>query len=179
MTPARTIGLIAVILAAAASRLLPHPPNFTPIAALALFGGASFTDRHLAFLIPLAAMLLSDVILGFHALMPVVYGSFGLIVLIGMWLRRRRRAPLAILGAAFTGSITFFVLTNFGVWALGSMYPRTVGGLIAAYVAAIPFFRNTLLGDLFYVAVLFGGFALPEERFPALREVPGSPQGRG
>jgi hypothetical protein len=174
----RFVVLTGMILAAAASRLIPHPPNFSPIGALALFGGACFPSKRTAFLVPLAAMLVSDLAigllrgdlsLGFHGLIPVVYGSFALIVCLGFWLRRRRNA-MPIAGAALASSIIFFVLTNFGVWAFGSWYPKTWEGLVGCYVAAIPFFHNTLLGDAFYVSVLFGGLALAEKRWPVLRE---------
>lgn len=174
----RYVVLVGLILAAAASRLLPHPPNFAPIGALALFGGACFASKRLAFLVPLAAMLLSDLAiglfsgdlsLGLHGLIPVVYGGFALSVCIGFWLRRRRNA-VTIAGAALASSVTFFVLTNFGVWALGSWYPKTWDGLVACYVAAIPFFHNTLLGDAVYVTVLFGGLAIAEHRWPVVRE---------
>lgn len=174
----RFVVLVGMILAAAASRLIPHPPNFAPIGALALFGGACFTSKRVAFLVPLAAMLLSDLgigvlsgdlSLGLHALIPVVYGSFALIVCLGFWLRRRRNA-VPIAGAALASSVTFFVLTNLGVWSLGSWYPKTWDGLVACYVAAIPFFHNTLLGDAVYVTVLFGGLALAEKGWPVLRE---------
>lgn len=168
----RALTLAAVILLAAASRLLPHPPNLTPIGAIALFGGAQFQERWLAFAVPLAAMALSDVIIGWHRLVPLVYGSFVLTVVIGMWLRDRKTL-LSITGAALASSVLFFVFTNFGVWALGSMYPRTLAGLVAAYAAAIPFFRNTVAGDLFYTAVLFGGFGVLERLVPRLREAVG------
>lgn len=174
----RFLVLAGMILAAAASRLIPHPPNFAPIGAMALFGGACFVSKRMAFLVPLAAMLLSDLAigllsgdlsLGFHRLMPVVYGSFALIVCLGFSLRRRRKlVPIA--GAALASSVLFFALTNVGVWALGSLYPKTWEGLVACYVAAIPFFRNTLLGDAVYTTVLFGGLALAEKGLPALRE---------
>ncbi len=165
----RLLVVVGVILAAAASRLMPHPPNFTPIAAMALFGGAYFVDRRLAFLIPLGAMFISDLVMGLHALLPVVYASFAVIVCIGFWLRARK-SVLRVAAAAAAGSVSFFVITNFGVWAWGSLYPTTFDGLAAAYIAAIPFFRNTLLGDAMYTAVLFGGFALLERFVTALRE---------
>jgi hypothetical protein len=170
--------LVGMILAAAASRLIPHPPNFAPIGALALFSGACFSSKPMAFLVPLAAMLISDLAigllsgdrsLGLHGLIPVVYGSFALIVCVGFWLRRRR-STVPIAGATLASSVMFFVLTNFGVWALGSWYPKTWDGLIACYGAAIPFFQNTLLGDAVYVTVLFGGLALAENGWPVLRE---------
>lgn len=178
MIKPRFVVVTGMILAAAASRVLPHPPNLAPIEAMALFGGACFTTKRMAFLVPLVAMLVSDLAigwlsgdlaLGLHRLIPVVYGSFALIVCLGFWLRRRRKAaPIA--AAALASSILFFVLTNFGVWALGSWYPKTWDGLVACYMAAIPFFRNTLLGDAVYTTVLFGGLALAEKRLPALRE---------
>jgi hypothetical protein len=161
--------LTGMILAAALSRLLPHPPNFTPIAAIALFGGAQFADKRAAFLVPLAAMFLSDLILGLTVLAPVIYGCFALIVCLGFWLRQRRSAG-RIAVAALAGSVSFFVVTNFAVWVASGMYARTPAGLVECYVAALPFFRNTLAGDLFYNAVLFGGLALAEWRLPCLRE---------
>ena len=169
MNKPRSTVLSGMILAAAAARLVPHAPNFTPIAAIALFGGAHFADKRLAFGVPLAALLLSDLVLGFYHGMAVVYGSFALIVGLGLWLRSRRTIwPIA--GAALVSSLLFFLVTNFGVWVAGSLYPQTLSGLGACYVAAIPFFRNTLGGDLFFSAVLFGGFALAEKRFHSLRE---------
>lgn len=169
MLKTRLLTLVGLIVLAAASRLLPHPPNFTPIAAMALFGGAHFSDKRLAFVVPLAALSVSDLVLGMHRLLPVVYGSFALFVWLGFWLRPRRR-PLPIAAGTLASSVLFFLITNFGVWALGSLYPRTIEGLIACYLAAIPFFQNTLLGDGAYTAVLFGSFALGERLYPALRE---------
>jgi hypothetical protein len=165
----RTAVMIAAVLGAALSRLLPHPPNFTPIGAMALFGGACFANRWQAFLVPLAALFLGDLVLGFHILMPVVYGSFALEVCIGLWLRRRRNL-LPIASAALAGSVMFFVIWNFGHWALGGWYPRTPAGLLTCYIAGIPFFGNELLGDAVYCTALFGGLALAESAFPRLRE---------
>ncbi|MCS6948432.1 MAG: hypothetical protein NZM12_12535, partial [Steroidobacteraceae bacterium] len=134
--------------------------------------------RREAFLIPLLALLAGDIAMGllggdwslaFHDTMPVVYVSFVLVVCLGRWLRARRSVA-RIAGATVAASVLFFVLTNFGVWALGSLYPKTWEGLVACYVAAIPFFHHTLLGDAFYVALLFGGLAVFERRWPALRE---------
>ena len=122
----------------------------------------------LAFLVPMAALFLSDLVLGLYSHMEVIYGSFALVVCLGLLLRRRR-TPLAIAGATLGGSIIFFAITNFGVWFFGSLYPKTAAGLVTCYVAAVPFFQNTLLGDALYATVLFGGFALAEKRFPVLR----------
>jgi hypothetical protein len=147
---------ILLIFAAAMFRLVPHPVNFTPIAAIALAGGV-YLDKRLAFVIPLLAMLLSDLIIGFHATMPFVYISFALISLMGIWLRSHVNIKNTVL-TTLTGSILFFIITNFGVWVMGG-YPQTYEGLVACYVAAIPFFRNTLLGDAICVSVLFSAFA--------------------
>lgn len=169
MLKPRMMLIVTMIAAAAASRLIPHPPNMTSIAAMALFGGATLSDRRLAFLVPLAALFVSDLALGFHNQMAAVYGSFALIVCLGLWLQQRRTAP-NVLGAAIASSLLFFVVVDFGIWVMGDMYPRTAAGLVACYTAALPFLRNQMLGDLFYTAVLFGGFALLERRFPALQQ---------
>jgi hypothetical protein len=164
----RLIAILAAILVAAALRLVPHWPNFTPIGAMALFGGAYFGRRVLAFAAPLGALLVSDLILGFHAGMPFVYGSVALIVLLG-WAIARRITPVTVAAAAVASSVLFFAVTNFGTWLSSGMYPPTRAGLTACYVAAIPFFQNTLAGDLAFSALLFGGFALLESRLPVLR----------
>ncbi len=170
---ARLLALVAAIFAAAAMRVLPHPPNFSPIAAMALFSGAYLPRRALAFVAPFAALLLSDALLGgFYAGMEFVYLSFALTVLIG-WAIARHKSPLIVGGAAIASSLMFFVLTNLGMWLFSGFYPRTMDGLVACYVAAVPFFQNTLAGDLFFTALLFGGFALAERAVPALRQ----PQG--
>jgi hypothetical protein len=167
----RLSALILLILAAAATRLLPHPPNVTSVTALALFGGAYFASPWLAFAIPLLALLGSDLVLGFYPDMEVQYLAFTVVICIGLLLRQQRSlARIAV--AAVASAVSFFVITNFGVWALGTLYPKSTAGLEACFVAAIPFFRNTLLGDLFYTAVLFGGFRLLEQRFTALRQWP-------
>ena len=160
----RVIAIVGIILAAAASRLIPHPWNVTPIAAMALFSGASLSDKRQAFLFPLAALLLGDIVIGFHRLIPFVYGSFALTVCLGFWLHRRRsigRYTVAII----VSSMVLFALSNFGVWALLPTYPKTIEGLIACYVAALPYLRNALLGNAIYTMIVFGGFALAERRF--------------
>src|SRR5579859_6382099 len=169
MVKPRWVVLGSMILAAAASRLIPHPPNVAPITAMALFGGAYLTDKRLAFLMPMAALFLSDLVLGLYGHMEVVYGSFALVALLGLSLRKRR-TPLRVAGTALASSVLFFITTNFGVWAFDALYPKTVSGLMACYLAAIPFFRNTLAGDALYTTVLFGGFALAQQWLPVLRE---------
>jgi hypothetical protein len=169
---ARIFTLLSAILAAAALRLVPHPPNFSPIGAMALFSGAYLGRRGaVALVAPLGALFLSDLVLGFYSGMITVYFSVALIVIIG-WLALRRVSPIRVGGAAIASSVLFFALTNFGVWLSSGFYPRTLAGLEACYVAAIPFFQNTVAGDLFYAAVLFGGFALLERTVPALRSRP-------
>jgi hypothetical protein len=143
-------GLIA---AGAALRIAPHPANFAPIGAMALFGGATLSGAW-AFAVPIAALLFSDAILGFYPGWIWVYGSFVLIVLIGQALRERRTA-VRIAVAALGSSVLFFIVTNFGEW-LGPLYPHTVTGLRASFIAAIPFFRNTALSDLVYSLAFFG-----------------------
>jgi hypothetical protein len=166
----RTLVITAMVLAAAAIRLAPHPMNFAPIGALALFGGAYFSSKRQALLVPLLSLIIGDAVIGFHRLIPFVYASFLVSVAIGFWLRRKRSA--ARIGAAtLAGAVQFFLVTNFAVWAtsIGS-YPKTSAGLTTCYIAGIPFFWNTLAGDTFYAALLFGGMALAERKFPVLRE---------
>ncbi len=171
MEHARTKMILGTIVLAAISRLLPHPPNFTPIAAMALIGGSFFASSATAFGVPLAAMLLSDAVIGFHRGMPVIYACFALTVCIGFSLRGKRTLA-RVAGATLASSILFFIVTNFAVWAFGHgrLYPMTLEGLLACYVAAIPFFQSSLAGDVLYSALLFGGFALAEQRIAALRE---------
>jgi len=135
----------------------PNIPNFAPIGALALFSGVYLKKRY-ALLIPLAAMIISDYFIGFYNpyVMASVYLSFLIIGLIGSWLKNHK-SVLNIISGSLLGSLTFFVLTNFTVWAApNSYYPQTLNGLIDCYVLALPFFKNTISGDLFYVATLFG-----------------------
>ena len=166
---ARLLVLLSAIVAAAALRLVPHPPNFTPIGAMALFSGAYLGKRGaLALIAPLAALFLSDLLLGFYAGMATVYFATALVVVIG-WIALQRRTPVRVAGAAIASSVLFFVLTNFGMWLSSGYYPRTLAGLQACYIAAIPFFQNSVAGDLFFSAVLFGGFALIERKVPAVR----------
>ncbi len=134
---------------------------------MALFGGACLADRRLALLLPLAVLFLSDLVLGLHVLVPVVYGSFALNALIGRWLRSRRTIPITAT-VTLVGSVQFFVVTNLASWWL--FYPHTATGLVECYIAAVPYFQNTLLGDAVFTTALFGGLALAERGFPALRE---------
>ncbi|NWF91081.1 MAG: hypothetical protein HXY50_16670 [Ignavibacteriaceae bacterium] len=159
-----------MILTAAFTRLIPHPPNFTAVGAIALFGGAYFSDKKFAFIIPLLAMFLSDLAIGFHSGMISVYLSFVIIVGIGIMLSQNIKVK-NIFAASLISSIIFFVLTNFQMWLQGTLYPKNISGLIACYVAAIPFFGNSVLGDLFFVGILFGLYALIQKKLPAAVKV--------
>jgi hypothetical protein len=161
--------VLCFILFAAIVRILPHPWNFTPVGAMALFSGAKLGRNWKAFFVPLAALFAGDIFVGFHKLMLVVYLSFCLSVLIGIIFRNRQSVgPLSL--ATLLGAAQFFLVTNFAVWAFLTGYPKTMAGLTACYVAGIPFFWNTLASDALYAAVLFGGYALAERLLPALRE---------
>ena len=173
-TKARIMLVAGLVFGAALLRLAPHPPNFAPVAAIALFGGARLGRRWLAFAIPFAGMLLVDSILqltspwgGFHATMGYVYGAVALIVCIGFVVGRLGSTPLSVFSGSLAGSVVFFIVTNFGHWQLMGMYPMTLGGLVQSYVAAIPFFGNQIAGDLFFSLVLFASFAWAERRVPS------------
>jgi hypothetical protein len=168
----RSILAAVMIVLAAVLRIVPHPWNFTPIGAMALFSGAMFRDRRAAFLFPLVALFAGDLFVGLHRLIPVVYASFLLSVLIGTSLANRR-GLLRIGGAVFLGALQFFLVTNFAVWQLFGTYPRTPAGLAACYVAGLPFFGNALAGDALYATLFFGIFALAEHFFPILRQQSG------
>ena len=152
--------LIAIVLVLAFSRLIPHPPNFTPLGAIALLASASIKDIRFALLIPFIAMLLSDAILGFHSSMIFVYGAVGLIV-IGShyWLKHLSVTSMSL--AIVISAITFFIITNFGAWLSHDMYPHTAIGLVEAYIAGIPFFKNTLISNILFTSV--GFYALTQQ----------------
>src|SRR5580693_10173970 len=141
----------------------------TLLALVLIVLAAVLRDRRLAFLFPLLALFIGDIFIGFHKLIPLVYASFLINVAIGLWLRDRRTVVRISL-ATLLGAIQFFLVTNFAVWQFLGSFPHTAAGLLACYVAGIPFFWNTLSGDALYAALLFGGFALAERLFPALRE---------
>lgn len=156
---------ISLIVVAAFSRIFPHPPNVAPITALALFGGV-YLEKRWSLFVPFFAMLLSDAVLGFHSTMLFVYGSFFLIALFGLWLKEHKTVS-HIVAVSLCSSLLFFLVTNFGVWFMPqTLYPKTIEGLIQCYVAAIPFFRNTILGDCMYVGVLFGIFEFGKKYVP-------------
>ncbi len=152
----RLISYVAIILLAVVARLIPHAPNFAPIGGLALFSGANFKKKS-ALLIPLAAMFFSDIFLGFHKTIPYVYVSFILITIIGKYLKENPKV-INLISASLLSSVLFFLITNFGVWMTGSMYPKTIGGLYQSYIMGLPFFRNTILSDFFYTFSFFYGY---------------------
>jgi hypothetical protein len=148
------------ILSAALLRLVPHPWNFVPVAAMAMFGGA-YLNKKWAVVLPLVAMIVSDFYIGFDSAESrlAVYGCFVVSSLIGLYIRNHKNFA-TIVGGSILGSLIFFLVTNF-VWLHStSLYPHSVEGLIASYTNALPFFKNTLLGDLFYTGVLFGSYEL-------------------
>ena len=153
LLPALVIILFAVVL-----RLVPHPANVAPIAAMALFGGL-YLNKNYALVVPFLAMVVSDIFLGFHDTMIFVYGSFLLIGYIGLLVRNKKSVQTIFL-ASLAGSILFFIVTNFGVWFMGNLYPKTFSGLMQSYMYALPFFRNTLLGDLLYVGLFCGAYEI-------------------
>lgn len=162
------LALTVMIVLAALSRILPHPYNFTPIEAMALFGGAYFANRWLSVAVPLLAMLLADFFLGFHSGMPVIYSVIFLISILGFALRGKVSA-LRVASFGLISATLFFLVTNFAVWAGSGMYPMTASGLLASYIAGIPFFHWQLAGVATYSVILFGGFAILRSNVPALK----------
>ena len=152
--------VFVLIVLAAASRLLPHPPNFAPVAAIGLYSGAA-VGRRTGWLVPFAALLASDAVIGFYNPVGMAwnYLAFAVCLGLGAGLLRRGRSLGRVTGAVLGSSVAFFLVSNFGMWASG-YYPRTWAGLRECYVAALPFFRNTLASDVLYSAALFGGHAL-------------------
>ncbi|MDO8609868.1 MAG: hypothetical protein Q7R95_04925 [bacterium] len=149
------LSIFVIIILAVVARLIPHAPNFAPIGGLALFSGANFKKKS-ALIIPLSAMFISDIFLGFHKTMPYVYLSFILIALIGGLIKNNKWQ--SIFKASLISSVLFFLITNFGVWASESMYQKNLNGLMQSYVMGLPFFRNTILSDLFYSFSFFYGY---------------------
>jgi hypothetical protein len=166
---------VILTLAAALLRLVPHPPNFAPIGSVALFGGAKLRGWQ-AYLVPLLAMAVTDPIRswmegGYPAYSwstLITYGSFLIGVILGrMFLRNSTSVP-RIASVAFLGSLQFYLITNFAVWAgAHTLYAHTWAGLTECYIAALPFFGRTVLADLFYTGVLFSAYALLTRKFAA------------
>lgn len=159
------ITAILLILFAAFSRLLPHPMNFAPITAIALFSGV-YLNKKYAFIVPIAAMILSDFFIGFYPYVYWVYGTIIILAFVGLWLKKRveegttGKKAAYLFGTTVASSVIFFLVTNFGVWTSGMFYEMSFKGLMDSYIAAIPFFRNSLAGDLVYVTAMFGIYEL-------------------
>ncbi|MDG2384595.1 MAG: hypothetical protein P8N76_23200 [Pirellulaceae bacterium] len=165
MISSRLLVVTMITLFAVAMRFLPHPPNFAPVAALALFAGSLCRSKKIGLLIPVIAMLVSDWMLGFHSLMLVVYGCLIFNVVIGQyWIGQSGRQPSKLVAASVIGSCLFFCATNFACWL--SFYEPNLNGFISCYTLALPFFRNTLLSDLTYTTLFFGAVALAKSTLP-------------
>ena len=153
----REIVILLFIILAAVIRLIPHPPNFAPITAMALFGGLNFQNKKLAYAIPVLAMIVSDLFLGFYSISIFVYLSFIAITYIGTTIKN-----INILNI-FLSSLLFFIITNLGVWILG--YPMTIEGLLTCFTLALPFFGYALAGDLFFSLLFKYGFKTVEKKY--------------
>lgn len=160
------VVLLTIIITA---RLVPHPPNFTPLVSVALFGGVH-AGKKISVVLPLIALFASDLFLGFHNTMLYVYGSMILISLIGLWLRSHR-SRIFLIPATFFSAIIFYVVTNFGVWAQGQLYAQDLNGLAQSYYVAIPFFKNSLLASALYTVVLFGGYELAAAKIKQKKKI--------
>lgn len=154
------IIVLFFIFLGAGFRLIPHAPNFTPIAAMALFGGV-YLSKKTAFILPLSAMFVSDFFLGFYEfkIMAAVYGSFLFCVALGLWLKKNKNWKY-ILGSSFLTASIFFFVTNFAVFAFTPWYAKTFSGFLQCYFMALPFLKNNLMGDIFYTTVFFGAYEL-------------------
>lgn len=179
ITP-RFIFIVSVIVFGAFMRLIPHWPNFTPIAAMALFGGTYFSRKYLAFIIPMAAMFLSDLIIGLHNNMIAVYIAFAITVMIGFLLSKKVNTGNVIL-AALSSSVIFFLITNFASWLVMGLYPLNFAGLMQSYLAGLMFFNdgsmgvsfflNSVISTLLYSGIFYSVFYLAQLRYPALVKV--------
>ena len=160
----RTSSILILITILAFSRLIPHPPNFTPLLGMAVFSGVIFDRKIFAFVVPLVAMLLSDLVIGFHSSMPIIYFAIMLNVGVGFLLVSKFSYLKSIL-ALVSGALIFFIVTNFAVWLGSGMYSQDLNGLISCYIMALPFFQNTLLSSLVYGLGAFYLFDLFENKF--------------
>jgi len=164
----RFLLILGIILAAIISRLITHIPNVNPIMAVALFSAAFFPDKRLALLIPVIAMFISDIFIGFHETIIAVYLSFGVGALIGFLLLKKLTVSRVVL-ASLLSSTAFFIITNFAVWLMTDLYVLTFDGLAKCFTMALPFYRNALIGDMIYCTIMFGGFVLLERYVPKFR----------
>ena len=181
-----TLAVVATVVASV-SRIIPHQYNFVPLAAIALFGAATFPDRRMGAAVAFASLFLGDLLLeltyragwqpnwGFYRDQWVVYACLAPTIFLGFAIRGRRNVA-TVSAATLASSLVFFLVTNFAVWAYGvAPYPKTAGGLLLCYEASIPFFKTSLAGDALFATLLFGGLALAEVLFPALRKADAAP----
>ncbi|OGH84454.1 MAG: hypothetical protein A2261_00245 [Candidatus Magasanikbacteria bacterium RIFOXYA2_FULL_44_8] len=156
----KLLPIYLLLILAVASRFLPHPANFTAIGAIAMFGGL-YLPRRYAVVGPLVAMFVSDIFLGFYHPVTMASVYLGFIIMTGIGLAVRQDKKITtVLGGTILGSVIFFLITNLSVWIFGGMYAQNLSGLVQCYYMAIPFFKNTLAGDLTYVTILVGGYEL-------------------
>ena len=166
----KIILIAAIIFLVSLTRIIPHLDNFTPILALAIFGGAYLPNKKTALLIPISAMFLSDLILGFHSQIYAVYGTIIALSYLGRIIKSNINfRNLTITGIG--GSLIFFIVTNFSVWLVDNLYPLTLNGLIQCYVMAIPFFHNTLISTLLFLSILFLGYTFVENKYQVLKKI--------
>ena len=158
----KTLIILLIILIGAFSRIIPHPPNFTAIGAISILGGLYFNKKYLAFITPITAMFLSDILLG-HTPIISVYIAFLMIIPLGIKIRENLTYS-SIFKMSIYASILFFLITNFTSWLYNPIYPQNLSGLIMSYTAGIPFFANTLLGNLFFCFSLFGLYEIISKR---------------
>ena len=163
----KVILICAIIFLVSLTRIFPHPPNFTPILALAIFGGAYLPNRITAISLPIISMFISDLIIGFHSQIFTVYATIILLSILGHLMKTKNFKNFAITG--FTGSLIFFIITNFSVWLGGNLYPLTIDGIIQCYIMAIPFFHNTLISTMLFLTILFFGYTFTEKKISNLK----------
>jgi len=177
----RLLILSGLLLLAAISRMIPHPYNFAPIGAMSLFGAAYFSNKKLAFILPLLAFFVSDLLVnnilyadyytGFVLISPGFYWTYGAMIAIvfaGILILKKINIQ-RVIGGAISASVLFFIISNFGVWLTSPAYDISLQGFIACYTMAIPFFHMSVVGDLFYCGVLFGLFEFAKYKVPQLQ----------
>jgi len=155
----RYIPIVLMMGIAILMRLIPHPPNFTPVLAIGLFGAITIPNNSLKFAIPIVIMIVSDAFIGFHQTLPFVYLAIALGGSLGIILKNHFSYRNLILTSTIS-SVLFFIITNIGVWLTGLLYPKTAMGLYQCLIAAIPFFHNTLLSTIAYSIAIFSGYKL-------------------
>ena len=177
--------LSIIILLAAFTRIMPHPPNFSPMAAIGLFGAAHFAKKWQAFFIPLIGIWISDLVINnyvysisssnfvwFYSGFYWQYISYILIIFAGLFIFNRGISLTKMFGGMISSSGIFFLVSNFGVWAGGTMYQKNFGGLITCYAAGVPFIHNTIISDVLFTTVLFGTYYLLQVEYSSLKIKP-------